>query len=545
MSYYIFILLLLFINGYQSIPSLSNPPPQYVLQGTFNIPYFNTSIPLLMVYDSVNNRQYYDYYNGIDININLWNSNVSYSIGPQVYHIGCETNYGPGQLEPILPENPEDWVYNSTSTVNNVDVIIYSYSELEYGKENYYQIAVDASSGDIVQYLINGENTIVIRSHPDIYVLDVTYFSTDITDYNYVWQVPSFLTCEASEDSWSGEPAQEKPKQKSHHLIGRHHSNEKKYLNHFSIFKDTHQKEYSSHQEHNERYQNFKNRLHFIMRHNHFQESSYKLGMNHFGDRTDEELRQMQPDMSGMMGEADDYIYAGVHVPKVPLSDLPASVDWRDKGCVAPVKDQGICGSCWAFGSSAALEAQNCIANGELIEISEQQLVDCSFQQGSQGCNGGSAYGVYQYVQENGGISTESGYPYTAAQQYCKLNHVSSGIQVSGYNRIQNGSESDLQDAVATIGPVAVAIDTGLYVNPAFYFYQSGIWENPSCSTWNVDHEVVVIGYGTMETEDYWLIKNSWSTHWGMNGYGLMARNKGDSCGIASDAVYPIPVFQN
>eukprot|EP01132_Coremiostelium_polycephalum_P008484 gene8484-10428_t len=476
---------------------------------------------MLLVYDSVNNRQYYDYYGGLDITLNLWNQNETYYITPQVYQLGCMLEYGSGSLQPIFPTDTSNWVFNGTATVNDVQVYTFSQTVVKYGKPNYYTVSIDQLDGSLVQYYINGENTVIVTSHPDIYILDVSYFSTDISNYEYVFTVPSFLQCDASEDSWSGTPdddgdkaeeqKEKEPCHDPHHIVNHAKKNEDKYKNHFQSFKETHDKRYQNHKEHNHRYNTFKNRLHYIMKHNNKKESTFTMGMNHFGDYTDDELNRLVPkkkshrhDGMSLTNDGDeDYPGAGFHIPMASIQDLPESVDWREKGCVTSIKDQGICGSCWAHGAIAALESQNCIVNGgDLVELSEQQLVDCAYQQGSQGCFGGSAYGAFQYVIENSGISTEQGYQYNAVQQYCKINQRSSTIKVSGYNRVLNGSESDLQEVIATIGPVAAAIDTHLGIEPDFYFYQSGVYSSPLCNSWDYDHEISIIGYGTLNGQD-------------------------------------------
>ncbi|EGG23293.1 hypothetical protein DFA_05425 [Cavenderia fasciculata] len=531
-------------------PTLNEPPPQYVIQGTFSIPYANVTIPVTLVYDSINNRQYYDYYDGLDIQLNLWNSNLSYTITPQVYHLGCSVNEYAGQLTPILPVNASDWVFNGTANINGQQANTFMLKTVMYGKPNYYYMSVDVNDGTPLQYYIDGENLILGPSHPDVYILNITFFSSDISDYEYVFTPPSFVICEMSQDSWSGEEIKENEKKNKdctfdpHHIVNHAKEKESNYQVSFEEFKKTHNKQYNHQHQHNHRFNLYKNRLHNIIRHNHKSDKTFKMGMNHFGDKTVDELMGMTGQRNGMQLDSELYEKAEIHVPKVDLKDLPASVDWRQSGCVSPIKDQSICGSCWAFGSIAALESQNCVVNGQLVELSEQQLVDCSYQQGSEGCDGGSAYGAYEYVMVNGGISTEQVYPYTSENGYCLVNHRSSGVQIQGYIRIQNGSEADLQEVIATIGPVTGAIDTHLGIDPDFYFYQSGVYSSPICTSWSYDHQIHIIGYGTYQGTDYWLIRNSWSTHWGMSGFAMMLRNSDNSCAIATDAVYPVVIKQ-
>jgi len=143
-----------------------------------------------------------------------------------------------------------------------------------------------------------------------------------------------------------------------------------------------------------------------------------------------------------------------------------------------------------------------------------------------------------QWIINNGGIATESSYPYLSEDHFCDAS-LTSGVTLKGYVNVTEGSEKALQDAVATMGPVAVAIDAA---HPEFEFYSQGVYYNPKCNSSidALDHEVLVVGYGTENGEDYWLVKNSWSTHWGDDGYIKMARNKGNNCGIATQPNYPI-----
>ena len=212
------------------------------------------------------------------------------------------------------------------------------------------------------------------------------------------------------------------------------------------------------------------------------------------------------------------------------------SIDWRDKGAVTPVKDQKQCGSCWAFSSTGAIEGQHFLKTKQLVSLSEQNLMDCSVNWGNHGCNGGNQYKAFNYTRDNKGIDTEESYPYEAVDGTCRFSAKSIGATVTGYVCIPYANESALLEAVTTVGPIAVAIDAS---RNGFMYYNSGVYYDPLCSTSKLDHAVLVVGYGTVNGQDYWLVKNSWGYGWGMGGYIKMARNKNNHCGIVTSALYP------
>jgi cathepsin L len=264
---------------------------------------------------------------------------------------------------------------------------------------------------------------------------------------------------------------------------------------------------------------------------------SFTLGINEYSDLTLEEMRKqlmgtrVPDDIRNNVTDVDPEHF------KYDISFLPDSVDWRTKGAVTPVKNQGQCGSCWSFSSTGALEAQNFKKTGQLVSLSEQNLVDCSRSYGNQGCDGGLMNNAFRYVAVNRGIDTESSYPYEAVDNACRFKRANVGGTCTGSrNVVPAGDESALMTAVATIGPIAVAIDAS---HQSFQNYRSGVYNEPACSSRSLDHGVLVVGYGTYQGIPYWLVKNSWGTSWGISGYVMMSRNKSNQCGIASMASYP------
>ncbi|KAB7503953.1 Cathepsin K [Armadillidium nasatum] len=259
---------------------------------------------------------------------------------------------------------------------------------------------------------------------------------------------------------------------------------------------------------------------------------TYTMAINKFADFTEEEMKVRR----GARVPAERLQKkTNLHKSKVGVS-APDSIDWRQYGYVTGVKDQGQCGSCWAFSSTGALEGLNFKYTGNLISLSEQNLVDCVTS--NAGCNGGWMDASFSYVTSNGGIDTEASYPYQAADGSCRYNPNTIGATCNGYTDIGYGDENGLKEACGNNGPIAVAIDAS---RTGFSYYGGGIYYDNTCDPNYLDHAVLVVGYGNEGGSDYWLVKNSWGTGWGQAGYIQMARNAGNNCGIASAASYPRP----
>jgi len=261
-------------------------------------------------------------------------------------------------------------------------------------------------------------------------------------------------------------------------------------------------------------------------------EYSYYLGVNEYADWSNEEYKKYLTNfLPNNVTQSSSSFLAPSNV------QVPDEVDWRKEGYVTGVKNQGQCGSCWAFSTTGSLEGQHFKATKKLVSLSEQNLVDCSRKQGNLGCQGGLMDSAFTYIKANKGIDTEASYPYTGKNGQCHFKPSDVGATVTGFTDIPTGDENALKTAAATVGPISVAIDAaGL----RFQLYRSGIFDNPRCSSTKLDHGVLVVGYGTESGQDYWLVKNSWGETWGMKGYIMMSRNKKNQCGIATQASYPL-----
>ncbi|XP_059289637.1 low-temperature-induced cysteine proteinase-like [Lycium ferocissimum] len=300
-----------------------------------------------------------------------------------------------------------------------------------------------------------------------------------------------------------------------------------------------HGKSYNSLDEKHKRFQIFKDNLKYIDDQNAIPNRTYKLGLTQFADLRNEEYRSMYLGTKTTHGRRR--LSSDRYAPKVG-DTLPESVDWREKGVLVDVKDQGKCGSCWAFSAIAAVEAVNKIVSGDLISLSEQELVDCDTIHNS-GCSGGLMDYAFDFIIGNGGIDTEEDYPYKGKDGRCDQNRKNAKVvTIDGYEDVPAYNENALKKAVAN-QPVSVAIEAG---GKDFQHYSSGIFTG-KCGT-AVDHGVVAVGYGSENGTDYWIVRNSWGASWGEKGYLRMQRNVGSSsglCGIAIEPSYPVKTGQN
>jgi len=276
-------------------------------------------------------------------------------------------------------------------------------------------------------------------------------------------------------------------------------------------------KNYPTMQEYQFRYIEFAKTYAQILKHNMVKDKTSTVGLNKFADWTEEERKQLRS-----FGGRE---YASLTEIELDASDLPKEINWVQKGAVNAVQDQGQCGSCWAFSAIAQMEGQHFIQTGELLKLSEQQCVDCDDE--SFGCSGGWQDNCMYYVQDNGGISLEEDYPYTAGTDACFAPWFGP-VNVKEVYHVKSYSESQLMAAIAQ-GPVSVTIDADATV---FHAYTSGVISGTACGS-KLDHAVVAVGYGTDEVTglDYYLVRNSWGKAWGDEGYVKIAR-EGDGYGV-------------
>jgi cathepsin F len=246
--------------------------------------------------------------------------------------------------------------------------------------------------------------------------------------------------------------------------------------------------------------------------------------MNKFADMSAAEFKKTYRNLNINMVDVIKRNAEEVHIMMIDDS-LPTSWDWREHGAVGKVKDQGQCGSCWAFSTVGNLEGLYAIKNKTQKSFSEQQLVDCD--KIDSGCNGGLMENAYKYIQQAGGLELEADYKYTARGQSCKFDKKKSAVNVTGFETVGTDEER-IKSYLQSTGPLAVALNA-----EPLQFYSGGIidMDESECDPSALDHGVTLVGYGTEDGKDFWIVRNSWGAGWGEQGYFRMARGKG-TCGI-------------
>jgi len=296
------------------------------------------------------------------------------------------------------------------------------------------------------------------------------------------------------------------------------------YQNHFN-------KAYSHPLEAAQRKIIFEERLKMILEHNENEGSTWRLGVNQFTDRTEQELKAWTGLNKGLVHERRSGL--SFESSNIDVSELPSEVDWRRKGAVTPVKDQGRCGSCWAFAASETVESMWQIATGNLVELSEQHILDCTPNPnhcgGTGGCQGATVELAYDMVKLNG-LASEWTYPYNSynGDNFNCSDKIVPVAKLSSYVVLPTNELDPVLKAVAEEGPLAVSVDASQW-----FLYESGVFDGCNQVNPDIDHAVQLVGYGSdAKMGDYWLVRNSWSPFWGENGYIRLKRTSDVRCGI-------------
>lgn len=527
-----------------ALPSVPDFGKTYHVKGVISLPYAEIKEPIEAWVDEQSRASRIDYYHGQVSTYQIaaaqpWGA--AFKITPETTEVELNvlkcflangTKEDPVTTQGVLPDlqgfqfiRMEYFGGSLCEVWQNVTTVGH--------KKNTYTLWVTHTEGGVdgraepatpLHYEMMGYNTL-LGSHYDKYLVDYKEFSTHVDPK--VFSLPEGMAC----GDFPG-PGVE------HHLLANpmsdliHTSPPGHAQRLFGHFKDKFQRRYSDEKEHEEREHAFVHNVRYIHSMNRAG-LSFSLAVNSLSDRSVPELARMRGRQRGKTPNRGlpfpTQLYAGVQVPE--------SLDWRLYGAVTPVKDQAICGSCWSFATTGAVEGALFLKTGSLQVLSQQMLVDCSWGFGNNGCDGGEEWRGYEWIMKHGGIATTETYgAYMGMNGLCHLNESQLVARVRSYTNVTSGDGEALRLALFKHGPVAVSIDAA---HRSFVFYSHGVYYEPACgnTTKDLDHAVLAVGYGVLQGEPYWLVKNSWSTYWGNDGYILMS-TKDNNCGVATDATY-------
>ncbi|XP_005529723.1 PREDICTED: digestive cysteine proteinase 1-like [Pseudopodoces humilis] len=522
---------------------LSRPPPHfgsiYHVRGVIKLPYAEIEEPFEAWYNLTGNKSRIQYYGGQVITYQLAAVKpygMRYKITPETTEKEVNTRKCfqlPGSKEDVVTAQS---VFPS---MRGFKFLREEYYEGRYcavwqnvtrwaQKKNVYTLWVTNSSCGVapVHYEMRGYNTL-LGSHYDKY--EIAYTDFDNSYPPSIFNLPvnetkcGVLPGNVAEHRVLANPMED--------LVGQHRPWAHRV---FHDYRRQMGRRYSSERELEHRQSIFVHNMRFVHSRNRAA-LSYTLALNHLADRTPQELAALRGRRRSGTPNNGLPFPSELHASII----LPESLDWRMYGAVTPVKDQAVCGSCWSFATTGAMEGALFLKTGVLTPLSQQVLIDCSWGFGNYACDGGEEWRAYEWIKKHGGIaSTESYGTYKGQNGLCHYNQSEMLAKITGYVNVTSGNITAVKAAIYKHGPVAVSIDAS---HKTFSFYSNGIYYEPKCDNTpgSLDHAVLAVGYGVLQGETYWLIKNSWSTYWGNNGYILMAM-KDNNCGVATEATYPI-----
>lgn len=525
----------------KAVPSPPDFGKTYHVKGVISLPYAEIKEPFEAWFDLAAKSSRIDYYNG---QVSTFQMGSEQPFGA-AYKISPETTEEEQNVMKCFQVNgTKDEVVTPQASLPDVEG--FQFLRMEYFggslcevwqnvttvgyKKNTYTLWVAHSEGGAggtaapLHYEMMGYNTL-LGSHYDKYLVDYKAFRTDVDPK--VFSLPEGMTCGGFPGPGVEHHMLANPMKDLIHTSAAGHSQ-----NVFNHFKEKFQRQYSDEREHAKREHAFVHNLRYVHSKNRAG-LSFALALNSLSDRTMAELATMRGSKRGKTPNRGlpfpSKLYEGVSVPE--------SLDWRLYGAVTPVKDQAICGSCWSFATTGAVEGALFLKTGSLQVLSQQMLIDCSWGFGNNACDGGEEWRAYEWIMKHGGIATTETYgAYMGMNGFCHLNSSQLVAPIQSYTNVTSGDAEALKLALFKNGPTAVSIDAA---HRSFVFYSHGVYYEPACGNTpdDLDHAVLAVGYGTLQGEPYWLVKNSWSTYWGNDGYILMSM-KDNNCGVATDATY-------
>lgn len=532
-------------SGLQSI-SLKVKPfsdlTRYSVSGIISLPYAEINEPFNAWFDIDQFASRIDFYNGMVNTIQLApTSKQDFGTGIKIAPLTDEsvtnvktcfwingTSDAPLAVQSVLPELTEfEFLGKTTWKGYNADQ--WQSITVEGDKKNTYTMFVNSVTGEPLYYEMIGYDSL-LGSHYDKYYVEYFKFSTAEISPT-IFAIDTKLKCRDF-------PGPGTARALANPMGQFIHNDQLNVHTQFEEFKDKHGKEYETQIEHTERLHTFRQNLRYIDSMNR-QGLSYSLSVNHLADKTTEELRVLRGKQPAKPNTKNNGQAFTMSEYTDKQKSLPESFDWRIFGAVTPVKDQGVCGSCWSFGTTGAIEGAFFVKHDHLIRLSQQNLVDCSWGFGNNGCEGGEDFRAYDWIIKHGGIASEASYgQYLQQDGYCHFNNATIGAKLTGYVNVTPNDPVALKTALVNQGPISIGIDAA---HKSLVFYDHGLYFEPECGHGvdDLDHAVLLVGYGTYKGEDYWLVKNSWSTYWGNDGYVLMSQ-KDNNCGVTTQTTYPI-----
>jgi len=522
-------------------PKPPTMPCAYEAEYTFTLPYTASlqatpvSYPVHIWYDCKTGSLRTDTLNGTDKTIEV-KGVIEYEVVPMLDHYQCFEMDATSENDLVgdraLPD-PSHWEYAGDAIVNGRRAVQWLYREAHGVKDEFYRFYFDAETEEPLLLSMLGQDYFT-GSHYDEYVANFTFFKPGMPDGN-VFAVPD----ECDNGRARARPAHGTLGVNMRALIPRVHAGDPEY----DQFVKQNGRFHSSPHEYLFRLELFNDNKEFVLEWNNRTDVTHTVEVNQFADWTDDEFlaTKMGRLTGGSLAQYADSELSALHSSKArapvykmegSADDLPESVDWQGTGADTIVKDQAACGSCWAFAASSAMTGAYFVKTGHHYSFSEQQIVDCAWKEGNYACDGGWAEAAVDYAHEHG-IVVEDDYAYVGQDGWCRADS-SKVIAHFSYVNIPTGDQTALKEAVQKGGPCAVAIDAS---QKSFRFYSSGVYTEPLCSSgiFELDHAVTLVGYGTENDKGYWKIRNSWSPHWGDNGYVKIDMEH--DCGVTTDAI--------
>jgi len=532
----IFISLLVGLNEIRADPKPFSQVRRYTVSGIISLPYAEISEPFQAWLDVDQYASRIDYYDGMVSTVQLApTSSVDFGTGIKIAPMTNEevtnvktcfwingTSEAPLAIQSVLPELTE-FNFIGKTTWKGLNADQWQSIQNEGDKKNTYTFYINSVTGAPLYYEMFGYDSL-LGSHYDKYYVEYFNFNTDEIDPS-VFAINSSLKCRDFPGPGNGRVL-------ANPMREFFHNDESNLNSNFAHFKDKHNVDYDSELEHKERLHIFRQNLRYIESVNR-KGLSYSLAVNHLADKSDEEIKILRGKQKSAAARNNGLSFDIKKYKK----KIPSSFDWRIFGAVTPVKDQGICGSCWSFGTTGAIEGAYFVKHNHLVRFSPQNLIDCSWGFGNNGCEGGEDFRAYDWIIKHGGIANEETYgQYLQADGYCHFNNDSIAATLTGYVNVTPNDAIALKTALINEGPISIAIDAG---HKSFVFYDHGIYYEPECGNKeeNLDHAVLLVGFG----KNYWLVKNSWSTYWGNDGYVLMS-TQDNNCGVMTQTTFPIVV---